>query len=162
MSKPSQRDRSAWTAKRIDDAYAAAARGDGWKALSQAWNVTQPCALQWCQRHIPSEICVVIGQNGRESREPPVIRKYEFAKPKMQRFSVVSKLKNETCRKITYRDGDAFECNAPTENGKTYCPKCARFLLTLTDRRAPETTRAAIHPWSEEGAQRANRAKKSA
>lgn len=40
---------------------------------------------------------------------------------------------NETCRKISYRAGQAHECGEPTE-GKVYCPACARHLLTLTDR----------------------------
>lgn len=44
---------------------------------------------------------------------------------------------NYACRKVSYRDGDAYECGQPTE-GKTYCPSCATKLLTLTDRPSPQ------------------------
>lgn len=60
-------------------------------------------------------------------RSPPEF----YREPKSRR--------NETCRKISYRDGKATECGAAS-NGKVYCPKCAHTLLTLTDR-VPETTR---------------------
>lgn len=162
MSKPRRNERAAWIAKRIDDAYAAAARGDGWKALSQAWNVTQPCALQWCQEHIPKDVCVLIGKNGYAAREPAVIRQSEFSKPQSERRASTPRAPNEHCRKITYRDGDAYECGRQTENGRNYCTDHARYLITMFDRTAPENKRAAIHPWAEEGAQKANRAKKSA
>ena len=68
---------------------------------------------------------------------------------------------NDACRKITYSNGDAFECGAPT-NGRIYCPTCQTRLVTLLDRPAPQTQRAANHPWTEEGIQRATRAKRRA
>ena len=71
-------------------------------------------------------------------------------------------LRNEFCRKITYHGGDTYECGAPTK-GATYCPACQTRLITLTDRASPvQSQRAANHPWTEEGIQRASRAKKRA
>ena len=85
---------------------------------------------------------------------------YVFSKPEQKPARQTRRNFNTDCQHIIGKTGK--QCCAPTDNGKTYCNACARFLLTLTDRPAPETQRAAIHPWSEEGAQRANRAKKSA
>lgn len=73
----------------------------------------------------------------------------------------VKRAANDACLKITYSNGKAYECGAPTQ-GRTYCPSCSRQLITLTDRPAPQTQRAANHPWTEEGIQRATRAKKRA
>ncbi len=162
MSKPLRKDRPEWARKRIEDAYQTAEQGEGWLALSRAWNVTQAAALQWCRDNVPREICRKIGENGMALCTRGRTRKYEFAKPRLVAFDPLAKrTPNDVCRKIAYRDGAAFECGAPTE-GRTYCPSCSRHLITLTDRVAPETQRAAIHPWSEEGIQRATRAKKRA
>jgi len=55
------------------------------------------------------------------------------------------KAPNQFCKRVSYRDGDAYECNEPT-SGKTYCPSCARHLLTLTDR-APLPQQPAPKPY---------------
>lgn len=63
----------------------------------------------------------------------------------VQRWDFRPKLPNQACRKVSYRDGDAYECAEPTD-GKTYCPACARHLLTLTDR-APLPDQPAPKPF---------------
>lgn len=69
---------------------------------------------------------------------------------------------NHACRKITYRNRSPIECGKPTK-GATYCKGCQMDLITLTDRKPPtQTQRAANHPWTEEGIQRAQRAKRTA
>ena len=73
----------------------------------------------------------------------------------------VKRAANDACLKITYSNGKAYECGAPTQ-GHTYCETCRTRLITMLDRTAPEAKRAAIHPWTEEGIQRATRAKKRA
>lgn len=162
MSKPLRKDRPEWARKRIDDAYLTAERGEGWLALSRAWNVTQAAALQWCRDNVPREICAKIGENGMALCTRGRTRKYEFAKPRLVVFDPLAKrAPNEFCRKISYRDGDTFECGAPT-NGRIYCPTCQTRLVTMLDRPTPETQRAKNHPWTEEGIQRAQRAKRSA
>jgi|GEM_PF-2758312 len=55
---------------------------------------------------------------------------------------------NETCRKISYRAGQAHECGEPTENGATYCGLCKRHLITLTDRKSPEQVAPEQYHWT--------------
>lgn len=163
MSKPLRKDRPEWARKRIEDAYQTAEQGEGWLALSRAWNVTQAAALQWCRENVPREICAKIGQNGTTLCIRGRTRKYEFAKPKLVAFDPLAKRSpNQFCRKITFRDGDTYECGAPTD-GRTYCPDCQTYLVTMLDRPANQPTkRARLHPWAEEGLQRAQRAKRTA
>ncbi len=54
---------------------------------------------------------------------------------------------NQFCKKVSYREGQAHECGEPTE-GKSYCPSCARKLLTLTDRKPPEQVATEQYHWS--------------
>ena len=82
-------------------------------------------------------------------------------KPPLSERTATIKQRNEACRKVTYRDGDAYECGAPTD-GRNYCAACERRLITLTDRPAPEGRRAEVHPWFEEAATKASRAKRRA
>lgn len=162
MSKPLRKDRPEWARKRIEDAYQVADDGGGWLMLSRMWSVTQAAALQWCRDNVPREICTKIGENGLALCTRGRTRKYEFAKPRLVVFDPLAKrAPNEFCRKITFRDGDTYECGAPTK-GRTYCAKCQTHLVTLLDRPAPQTQRAANHPWTEEGIQRATRAKRRA
>jgi hypothetical protein len=57
-----------------------------------------------------------------------------YPKPRCtERWTGKPKEPNQFCKKVSYRHGSAYECSEPTE-GKTYCPSCARKLLTLTDR----------------------------
>lgn len=162
MSKPLRKDRPEWARKRIEDAYQTAEHGEGWLALSRAWSVTKAAALQWCRENVPREICAKIGENGMALCTRGRTRKYEFAKPRLVVFDPLAKrVPNDACRKITYSNGEAIECGAPTQ-GRTYCETCNRKLITMLDRPAPEAKRAANHPWTEEGIQRATRAKKRA
>lgn len=137
MSKPSANERAKFAAERIADAEHAAVHGGGWKALAQKWGVTNACALQWCRDNLHPRTCKIIGENGRRAREPFVGHKGDYAgKPKLIDARMLQPVKpNEACRKVSYRDGDAYECGLPT-NGKTYCAGCAQKLLTLTDRAA--------------------------
>lgn len=91
MSKPLRKDRPEWARKRIDDAYLTAERGEGWLALSRAWNVTQAAALQWCRDNVPREICAKIGENGMALCTRGRTRKYEFAKPRLVVFDPLAK-----------------------------------------------------------------------
>ena len=59
------------------------------------------------------------------------------------------KIPNEACRKVSYRDGDAYECGHATE-GKTYCSACAEKLLTLTDRQSPEQPAPKAYAWTQD------------
>jgi hypothetical protein len=62
-----------------------------------------------------------------------------YPKPRnIERWTGKPRLPNETCRKLSYREGQAHECGEPTENGATYCGLCKRHLITLTDRKSPE------------------------
>lgn len=62
-------------------------------------------------------------------------------------FTYKQKVANQACRKVSYRDGDAYECGQPTE-GKTYCPACAAKLLKLIDRKPPEQPARKPYSWS--------------
>jgi len=85
---------------------------------------------------------------------------YYWQKPQGETKTSTRRNFNEFCNHIDGKTGK--QCCEPTEKGATYCADCARFLLTLTDRQAPETQRAKNHPWAEEGIQRATRAKRRA
>ena len=85
---------------------------------------------------------------------------YYFQKPEMKPARQTRRAFHTHCNRIIGKTGK--QCCEPTEKGATYCADCARFLLTLTDRPAPETQRAKNHPWTEEGIQRATRAKRRA
>lgn len=57
----------------------------------------------------------------------------------------------DTCVKLSYRDGDVYECGAPSF-GKPHCEACARHLMTYVDRATPAPTSikaAKAHPWHE-------------
>jgi hypothetical protein len=64
-------------------------------------------------------------------------------------WSAKRKGPNQACRKVSYRDGDAYECGHATE-GKTYCPACAEKLLTLTDRPSPEQPAPKPYAWTQD------------
>lgn len=64
-------------------------------------------------------------------------------------FSFKQKAPNQACRKVSYRDGDAFECGEATD-GKTYCTKCAEKLLKLTDRKSPEQPAPKPYAWTQD------------
>jgi hypothetical protein len=71
-----------------------------------------------------------------------------YAKQRViERWTGKAKEPNQFCKKISYRDGDAYECNEPTE-GKVYCPACARKLLTLTDRKPSEQVATEQYHWT--------------
>jgi hypothetical protein len=67
----------------------------------------------------------------------------------VERWTGKAKEPNYFCKKVSYRDGDAHECNEPTE-GKSYCPSCARKLLTLTDRKPPEMPAPKPYAWTQD------------
>lgn len=62
-------------------------------------------------------------------------------------WSIKPKSPNQACRKVSYRDGDAYECGQAT-SGKTYCPACAAKLLKLTDRAPPEQAPPKAYAWA--------------
>jgi len=69
-------------------------------------------------------------------------------KPRLvEPWSAKRKGPNLACRKVSYRDGDAYECGHATD-GKTYCPSCAAKLLKLTDRKPPEQPAPKPYAWS--------------
>jgi hypothetical protein len=71
-----------------------------------------------------------------------------YPKPRCtERWTNKVKEPNQFCKKVSYRHGSAYECSEPTE-GKTYCPSCARKLLTLTDRQSPEQPAPKAYAWS--------------
>jgi hypothetical protein len=71
-----------------------------------------------------------------------------YPKPRgTERWTNKPKEPNQFCKKVSYRHGSAYECSEPTE-GKTYCPSCARKLLTLTDRQSPEQPAPKAYAWS--------------
>jgi hypothetical protein len=73
-----------------------------------------------------------------------------YSKPRTtQHWTGKPKEPNEFCKKISYRDGDAYECGAATE-GKVYCPSCAHKLLTLTDRQSPEQPAPKAYAWTQD------------
>lgn len=74
-------------------------------------------------------------------------RKYVGRPRGVERWTGKPKEPNARCKKVSYRDGDAYECNEPTE-GKTYCPACAAKLLTLTDRKSPEQPAPKAYAWA--------------
>lgn len=58
---------------------------------------------------------------------------YPYGRPKLvDTRPVTAGQQNTICRKITYRDGVAHECGAPTK-GHTYCPDCRTHLVTMLD-----------------------------
>ena len=65
----------------------------------------------------------------------------------IERWTNKAREPNYFCKKVSYRHGSAYECSEPTE-GKTYCPSCARKLLTLTDRQSPEQPAPKAYAWS--------------
>lgn len=65
----------------------------------------------------------------------------------MQPVSFKQKVANQACRKVSYRDGDAYECGEATD-GKTYCTTCAEKLLKLTDRKSPEQPPPKPYAWA--------------
>jgi hypothetical protein len=67
----------------------------------------------------------------------------------VERWTGKAKEPNYFCKKVSYRDGAAHECNEPTE-GKSYCPSCARKLLTLTDRKPPEMPAPKPYAWTQD------------
>lgn len=88
--------------------------------------------------------------------------KYMFEKPRQDVVPRPRQAPNQFCRKATYAGGKLTECHKPTD-GHTYCPDCQNYLVTMLDRPANQPTkRARLHPWAEEGLQRAQRAKRSA
>ena len=71
-----------------------------------------------------------------------------YPKPRgVERWTGKAREPNYFCKKVSYRDSQAHECGEPTE-GKTYCPSCARKLLTLTDRKLPEQVAVEPHHWT--------------
>ena len=73
-----------------------------------------------------------------------------YGKPRLvEPWSAKRKGPNQACRKVSYRDGDAYECGAATE-GKVYCPSCAHKLLTLTDRQSPEQPAPKAYAWTQD------------
>jgi hypothetical protein len=73
-----------------------------------------------------------------------------YGKPRLvEPWSAKRKGPNQACRKVSYRDGDAYECGHATE-GKTYCPACAEKLLTLTDRPSPEQPAPKPYAWTQD------------
>ena len=129
MSKPLRKDRPDWARKRIEDAHQTAERGEGWLALSRAWNVTQAAALQWCRENVPAEICSKIGVNGMALCTRGRMRKEEFAKPKLVSASKPPMAPPRNTPRPVYVAchhilSTGERCCAPTENGKHVCPKC--------------------------------------
>lgn len=87
---------------------------------------------------------------------------YYHGKPPMAPARNTPRFVQESCQRVRYADGMLHRCGAPTK-GRTYCDKCQMHLITLTDRKPQtQTQRAKNHPWTEEGIQRAQRAKRSA
>ena len=74
---------------------------------------------------------------------------YYARPPVVESWSPKRKGPNLACRKVSYRDGDAYECGEPTE-GKTYCTKCAEKLLKLTDRKSPEVPAPKPYAWTQD------------
>jgi len=71
-----------------------------------------------------------------------------YPKPRgTERWTGKPKEPNQFCKKVSYRDGQAHECGEATE-GKSYCPSCARKLLTLTDRKSPEQVATEAYHWT--------------
>ncbi len=162
MSKPKAHEAFAWSAQRMEDARSAAANGDGWEVLSLLWATTRPGALQWCQQNCPPDVVRQIGENGRRKRQPNKGRQYHHAKPASEQKPFAPKPRPVTCQRQWLEHGELMTCGAPTRNGADRCHDCKRHHLTLLDRKPPETQRATVHPWTEEGIQRAQRAKRSA
>jgi hypothetical protein len=73
-----------------------------------------------------------------------------YPKPRnVERWTNKPREPNQFCKKVSYRHGSAYECSEPTE-GKTYCPSCARKLLTLTDRQSPEQPAPKAYAWTQD------------
>jgi hypothetical protein len=73
-----------------------------------------------------------------------------YPKPRCtERWTGKPKEPNQFCKKVSYRDGDAYECNEPTK-GKTYCKACAEKLLKLTDRLSPEQAAPKAYAWTQD------------
>ena len=71
-----------------------------------------------------------------------------YPKPRgIERWTNKPREPNQVCKKVSYREGKAHECGAATE-GKSYCPSCARKLLTLTDRKPPEQVAPEQYHWT--------------
>jgi len=73
-----------------------------------------------------------------------------YPKPRgIERWTNKPREPNQVCKKVSYREGQAHECGAATE-GKSYCPSCARKLLTLTDRKPPEMPAPKPYAWTQD------------
>ena len=126
--------RAKWIQERIEQAYAAAANGDGWIALGKLWGASNASALQWCQQRIPPEICNKIGENGRASRaKDGDYRKYEYlySKPVMGARPVSEPRRYQTCQHMFWtRSKGLHACGAETRDCKPTCEDCKRLELT--------------------------------
>jgi len=122
--------RAAKAEKRINEAYDAAANGEGWVHLGRLWGMTNASALMWCQSHVPEEIWKLIGQNGVHSKYPTRGRRgYYHQKPEVKLAAPAPRAPNQFCYHIKLTEGQLVRCYAET-NGKTYCDKCRHAMAT--------------------------------
>ena len=122
--------RAAKAEKRINEAYEAAANGEGWVHLGRLWGMTNASALMWCQSHVPEAIWKKIGQNGMHGKYPTRGRRgYYYAKPEVKIVAQATREPNQFCLRVRYAEGQLNRCYAETK-GKTYCKSCAHELAT--------------------------------
>lgn len=119
---------AAWIQTRVEQVYAAADNGQGWKDLSRLWSVTNACALQWAGRHVPADVCKRVGQNGLRAREGKGVRKFAHnKKPETNVHVFKPKPRIETCQHWSYANLQLVQCGAPTTDGKPTCSACAKL-----------------------------------
>lgn len=123
--------------ERMAQATAAALSGDGWVQLGKTWNMTAAGALTWCRSHVPKEIMQQIGKNGYHRRTPRSEnreRHYEGGRLVLKGPPRTQPRRFVTCQHWFYRDRQAVQCGAPTENGKPTCKACLALEMKGTGR----------------------------